>query len=149
MSGRSIRALFVCALATPASSWAASAQEPAPVLSFGSVLQMFAGLVFVLALVAAGAWMLRRVAHSPRQAAGAIRIVASAAVGQRERVVLVEIAGTWLALGVAPGRVNALHTMPKSELHIAAEPVGVGMRAPFSEWLRLMRREEKTHGGTS
>ena len=33
-------------------------------------------------------------------------------VGQRERVVVVEVGGSWLVLGVAPGQVRALHTLP-------------------------------------
>ena len=116
-------------------------------LSFGSVLQMFFGLLLVLGMVAGGAWMLRKLSQTPRQSAGAIRILASAAVGQRERVVLVEIGGTWLALGVAPGRVNALHKMPASEIPGTPEQTTAGLRAPFSEWLRQMRRRETAGGG--
>jgi len=37
-------------------------------------------------------------------------------VGQRERVVVVEIGESWLVLGVAAGQVRALHTMPAGKL---------------------------------
>ena len=45
-----------------------------------------------------------------------IKLIATQAVGQRERVVLVEVADQWLLLGVAPGQVTALQTLPKATL---------------------------------
>ena len=80
------------------------------------MFQMFAGLVAVLAMLVAAAWLLKRYSRGQRIPGGAIRVIAGAAVGQRERVVLVEIGETWLVLGVAPGQVNALHTMQKVEI---------------------------------
>lgn len=41
-----------------------------------------------------------------------LKVVASTAVGQRERVVIVEVKDTWLVLGVGGGHVNSLHQMP-------------------------------------
>jgi flagellar protein FliO/FliZ len=38
-----------------------------------------------------------------------LRIVAAISVGPRERVVLIELAGEQMLLGVAPGQVNLLH----------------------------------------
>lgn len=81
----------------------------------GSVLQIVVGLAAVLALVGAAAWLLKRFSGIRGTGPGLIRVVAGAAVGQRERVVLVEVGGTWLLLGVAPGQVRTLHTMPKTE----------------------------------
>ena len=43
-------------------------------------------------------------------------------VGARERVVLVEVEGTWLVLGVAQGRVSLLHSLPRGTLPEAAAP---------------------------
>ena len=96
---------------------AASPQPaPAPVVSTGSLLQMLLGLAMVLAMVVAGAWLMKRFATQRSSSAGAIRIIAGAAVGPRERVVLLEVADTWLVIGVAPGRVNALHALPRGTL---------------------------------
>ena len=86
---------------------------PAPLVSGGSLLQVGGALMLVLAAVAGGAWLLKRL--NPRQLtqSGALRVISATAVGQRERVVLVEVDGTWLVVGVAPGHVSALHTMPR------------------------------------
>ena len=87
----------------------------AAALPAGSVVQVVAGLAVVLALVAALAWLLKRYSGLRGTGTGPIRIVGGAAVGQRERIVLVEVGSTWLLVGVAPGQVRALHTMPKAE----------------------------------
>ena len=78
----------------------------------GSVLQMFGGLAVVLALLIGGLYLLKKI-QTRQGAAGLLRVIGATAVGARERVVLVEIAGTWLVVGVAPGHVNLLHSLPK------------------------------------
>lgn len=95
---------------------ALAAADAAPAYSpAGSVLQVVFGLAVVLAVMWGAAHLLRR--HGAlRQGAGALRVVGGVAVGQRERVVMVEVGDQWLVLGVAPGRVNALHVMARGEL---------------------------------
>lgn len=86
---------------------------PSPVISTESTVQMIGALLLVLAVIVGGTWLLKRFSLIPAAASGVIKVVAAAGVGQRERVVVVEIDQTWLVLGVAPGRVNKLHTMTK------------------------------------
>ena len=52
-----------------------------------------------------------------------LHVISSASVGARERVVVVEIGDSWLVVGVAPGSVNALMTLPKGETLPAAPSV--------------------------
>lgn len=86
---------------------------PSPVISTESTVQMIGALLLVLAVIVGGTWLLKRFSLIPAVASGVVKVVAAAGVGQRERVVVVEIDQTWLVLGVAPGRVNKLHTMTK------------------------------------
>lgn len=97
-------------------------------------LQVVLGLGFVLALMVGLAWLLRRLGAMQQGSAGAIKILGGAAVGPRERVVLVEIADTWLVIGVASGHVSALHSMPKGEIRESASQIHGNTR--FSAWLR-------------
>jgi flagellar protein FliO/FliZ len=132
-------------LRLPAASgaWAALpafAQDPASPMSAGSLLQVFAGLLVVLALVMAAAWALRRIGHVPGLSNQAIRTIGATSVGTRERVVLLEVAGTWILVGVAPGQVRSLATLPKGEL--PAVPVS-SATPPFSQWLQ--RFTDRTH----
>ncbi len=93
---------------------AALAAEPAaptaasPVLGAGSLGQLGLGLALTLGLIALLAWAVRRMPALAR-AQGPLRVLGSTAVGTRERVVLVEVEGVRLVLGVAPGRVTRLH----------------------------------------
>lgn len=81
----------------------------------GSLGQMVLGLVVVLGLLLGTLWVLKRIS-APRSSAGHLRILGATPVGPRERVVLVEVAGRVLVLGVAPGRINTLHTLDSGEL---------------------------------
>jgi flagellar protein FliO/FliZ len=112
----------------------------------GAMLQVVLGLILVLALMAGLAWLLKRAGGMQRDTAGAIRVMGGAMVGQRERVVLLEVADTWLIVGVAPGHVTALHSMPKGE--IGKGPAGETVSgARFSTWLQQIadKRSGKAH----
>ena len=91
-------------------------------------------MALVLALVVGAAVMMRRIGRVPGLANEAIRTVAAAAVGTRERVVLLEIGDTWILVGVAPGQVRSLATLPKSPLPAASGSAGAGQ--PFAQLLQ-------------
>ncbi len=79
----------------------------------GSVVQLVLGLAVVIAMLFASLWLLKRLSAPRGEAAGLIRVVAGTAVGPRERVVILEVGGTWMVLGVAPGQVSALAEIPR------------------------------------
>lgn len=89
-----------------------------PVRSFGAagLLQAGFGLAVVVALIFLCAWAARRFGLQAPGSGRVLKVVSSAMVGQRERVVVVEIGDSWLVLGVAAGQVRALHTMPAEKL---------------------------------
>lgn len=118
--------------------------------SGGSMLQVILGLGLVLAVMAGSAWLLRRFGGLQGKSGGGIKVIGGSAVGQRERVVLVEVADTWLVIGVAPGHVTALHSMPKGEITTGfADNAGVGgTDNHFSAWFRQVKakRDGEQHG---
>jgi flagellar protein FliO/FliZ len=106
-------------------------------MSSGSVLQVIFSLLLVLAAVFVVGWILKRI-NLPQQGAGnALKVISGVAVGQRERIVLVEVNDTWLVVGVAPGQVNALHSMPKGTLPSAPNNE-TGVDNKFQGWLKQM-----------
>lgn len=117
----SVAAVLVQVLAVPVAN-AADAPADAGAGAGASLAQTTLGLAVVLALIFGIAWLVRRVGPIARAAGGPLRIVASQAVGQRERVVVVELGEQWLVLGVAPGRVNALSTVPRGTLPERPQP---------------------------
>ena len=93
----------LAALAAPATAQAAGqgAGYGTLLLSLGVVLGLFVAL----------AWLARRFLP----AAGgrnALRVVASLSLGARERIVVVELAGERLVLGVGGGQVHLLARLP-------------------------------------
>ena len=121
----------------------------APAISTaGSLLQVFIGLVAVLLLIAATAWVAKRLGVTRGGSSSLLHVISSTSVGTRERVVVVEIGESWLVVGVAPGSVNALMTLPKGEVQPLATPTLNGSLAalmPFKERLQQMieKRREK------
>ena len=99
-----------------------AAPEAARSFGLGGLLQAGLGLTAVLALIVLCGWAARRLGLRQSGSGSLLRVVAGTMVGQRERVVVVEVAGTWLVLGVAAGRVQALHAMPAQNLP-DAQPV--------------------------
>lgn len=120
---------------------------PMPAFPPDSTLQMLGGLLLVLALLGGITWLLKRFSLIPAGAAGAVKVVAATAVGQRERVVVVEIANTWLVLGVAPGRINTLHTLEKTVIPAVAEVDNNKVDSPAAEFSEQLNHSiHKGHG---
>ena len=110
-----------------------------------AVLWQVGALAIVIAAVFAFAWLSRRITRTTVRGGAPLRVVGGASVGTRERVVVVEIGGTWLVVGVAPGRIQALHTMPKMD---SADPGGNGTPG-FSSWLARSLEGRTRQGGGS
>ena len=117
--------------ATPATS-----SVPTGASAGSSSLTMLFGLLLVLGLIICIAWLLKRSGLTPAmQASAAAKVVGGVNVGNRERVVVVEIADQWIVVGVAPGRVNALATMPKQESPATLTP-SASPAKNFSSWMK-------------
>lgn len=117
---------------------------PPSAVSAGSVFQVILSLLLVLGAVVAVAWILKRINLPQQGAANALKVISGVAVGQRERIVLVEVNDTWLVVGVAPGQVNALHSMPKGQLPATHNMPG-GDDNKFQMWLK--QKMEKRNAG--
>lgn len=129
-----LAALFSVSVAhaqTAAVSTAATAST-STTSTAGNLMQVTLGLLVVLALMAAAAWVLRRFNTAKGNNAAQIKIIGGVSVGNRERVMVVEVADQWIVVGVAPGRVNALATMAKQETTIVTDAVP---SKKFSSWL--------------
>ncbi|WP_173052003.1 flagellar biosynthetic protein FliO [Candidatus Nitrotoga sp. AM1P] len=125
-------------LATAQNTRPAYTPPPPATMSSGSIMQVIFSLLLVLAAVVLVAWILKRI-NLPQHAAGnLIKVQAAVAVGQRERIVLVEINDTWLVVGVAPGQVRTLHSMPKAELPTTQVSMAINTNGKFQAWLKQM-----------
>ncbi|MES2104181.1 MAG: flagellar biosynthetic protein FliO [Pseudomonadota bacterium] len=99
------------------------------------LLQIFLGLVAVLALMAFAAWAFKRIGPVTSGNKVAVKIVGGVNVGNRERIMVVEVADQWIVVGITASQINTLSTMPKQanlvEQQDDAQPVN-----QFSTWLK-------------
>ncbi len=95
--------------------WAADIGRPAPApvepVGTASLMQVLLALILVLALIVGMAWLMRRIGGLTQVGGGVVRVLGGVPVGQRERVVLIQVGSQQLLLGVAPGRVQTLHVL--------------------------------------
>jgi flagellar protein FliO/FliZ len=88
------------------------------------LVQLILSLLIVVITIVVVAWILRRVMRMQSSAGGNMRILAGLSLGSRERIVVVEAGDTQLLLGVAPGRVVALHVFGKPVFTQTTQPTG-------------------------
>lgn len=84
-----------------------------PAVPAGGVLtQVGSALGGILLLILLAAWLVRRLGFAPQaRKSKLLNVRASCQVGQRERVVIVEVDDTWLVLGVTAQQITPLHTL--------------------------------------
>jgi flagellar protein FliO/FliZ len=104
------------------------------------LIQFTVGLVLVLLSVVALAWLMRRFGRLQSAANGSLEVIGGLALGARERVVLVQVGDTQVLVGVAPGRVEAVHVL--KEPVTVRKPQEVAS-ASFAARLRDVLKAEK------
>lgn len=77
----------------------------------GQIVQLLFGLLLVVGLIFALAWLMRRVQRGVPGNAQVIELVGSRAIGPRDRLVLVQVGNEQILLGVTPGRITPLHVL--------------------------------------
>ncbi|MGX5731766.1 flagellar biosynthetic protein FliO [Pseudoxanthomonas beigongshangi] len=98
------------------------------------------GLILVLGLILGLAWLLKRLpgAGLGLRPNDQLRVVTSLSVGTKERLLVVEVGGEQLLVGVSPGGIATLHRLPEP-----LPPVPVQPLPNFAELLAKRLRKEK------
>lgn len=138
MSAATVKRLLASAI-LPCSANALAAAEALPSAT-DSVAQMLLGLGIVLIALFACLALLRRLQSNRGSAAGALKVLSATPVGPRERVVLISVGKQVLVLGVAPGRVSALHAINEEDL--PAAPAATA-KSDFANRLRGMMERSR------
>ena len=114
----------------------------ADLFSWSYLGQVIASLALVIGLLFGALWIMRRVNGVGQAVGGQMRVVSSLGLGQRERAVLVSVGEQQILLGVAPGRVAALHVFDEPAVEQDTTPA-----APlkFSEvWQNVMGKKDSS-----
>jgi flagellar protein FliO/FliZ len=110
---------------------------PTPTLD---MLQVVLSLIAILVLIIGVAWFAKRFMLTSNHNGTTIKMLGGVNLGGRERVMLLEIADQWIVVGVAPGQVNTLATMPRQTLPNSTNNT---QPAAFATWLK--QKMEKHH----
>lgn len=78
-----------------------------------SVFKVTLALGFVLLAIFFSAWLFRRFSSLPTIKNDALSIVGGLSLGNRERIVLLQVGEEQVLLGVTPGRLETLHVLEK------------------------------------
>ncbi|MCG3143571.1 MAG: hypothetical protein HONDAALG_00920 [Gammaproteobacteria bacterium] len=120
---RRIRHGMAAALAALAASVSALAAEgpsaPQSAVSLAQVTQLIVGLGIVLVVVAGCAFVLRRLPVIRSARNSSLRIVEAVPLGTRDRLLLVDAAGTRLLIGVTTGSIACLHVLGGGPLPVS------------------------------
>jgi len=119
---------------------AALAADSAPGIPVGTYLQATLALLLIVGLLLGATWAARKVSGGRLFGQGNMRVISGIALGPKERIVLVEVADSWLVVGIVPGQIRTLHTLPKGEYEM---PAGQSTPPAFSEWLKAARERNK------
>ena len=101
-----------------------------PVIEGPDLLSLGASLIVVVAAVLLVGWLYSRLRFSGGSSGNLINVVASRALGPKERLMLVEVAGQQLLVGMTATTVQTLHTFdrPVDAEAIEADGGGFGDR---------------------
>lgn len=90
----------------------AAAQLTNPnVIDTSDYFKVVLGLVFVIALFLISTFLFKRYGNGPMTGRGQMRIVDGLHLGNRERLVLVELKGKQILLAITPGQIKKLGTV--------------------------------------
>lgn len=105
------------------------------------MLQSLLGLLLVLGVLFLVAYLLRRLNGGHGLLGGSpVKSVGGLMISTRERIVVLEIGDTWLVVGIVPGQIRTLHTMPKGEC-----PTPAPGDKPFGQWLKQFTEQKNVH----
>jgi flagellar protein FliO/FliZ len=108
--------------------------QAAPSTGGPSLTPLLMGLLLVLALIGAAAWLLRRAGLAQPGSTAGLRVVAQMALGPRERLVIIEIADRRWLLGVSAAGITRLGTLPPGSE--GSVPPTAGGERSFADLIR-------------
>ena len=120
------------------------AAEPAANMSSGGMgaqmSKLLLGLLLVVGLIFALAWLLRRMQQMNPNSNQAIKLISTQSLGPRERLVLVQVGSEQVLVGLSAGRITPLHVL-KEPVHL---PDGEPATPEFAQRLmELLGRDQK------
>ena len=137
MTHKSFKLVVVSALAAPSFALAQDTDSGRDVLAspvdVSTLLGLAASLVVVIGAILLAGWAYSRLRGVSTGASRVINVLAAQSLGPKERIVLVQIGGKQLAVGLTPGSLNTLHVFDEPVIDLPEKRPAT----PFAERLRV------------
>jgi flagellar protein FliO/FliZ len=130
--------IFFIAITSAHTAFANTANAPAinaatsPVAGF---FQILFGLIAVLAIMAFAAWSFKKIGPVTSLNKLPVKVIGGVSVGNREKIMVIEVADQWLVVGVTSNQINTLSTLNKQEQFLN-DTVMSNPTEQFSSWLK-------------
>ncbi len=105
-----------------------------------AILRVLASLVLIVLLILALAWMARRRGWLQGRAQTPVRVLGSTRVGVRAHILIVEMEGQRLVLGVTPAQINHLATLSAPPRAAATDHSAAPQPDPPTDFRSALRR---------
>ena len=86
----------------------ASGESP---MNISYVAQILLSFLFVISFIFLMAWLMRRSGRFSYGSGQIIKIISSMSLGMREKILVIEVGGENIVVGVAPGQIRTLHVL--------------------------------------
>lgn len=120
-----MKLLILLALLISTSIMAETSTSELPVvdpISTGYLMKLTGGLLVILVLIFALAWLMKKLQLTQNSQNGLIKIVSAISVGNRDRIALIQVGDEQVLVGLTPGNMQKLHTLKKPVTHVATDP---------------------------
>ena len=117
---RLLLALFALMTVPAVAQEAVPAVSPSSLFTGDYLLQVIGSFVVVILLLIGVLVLLRRFNGVSSQMHGNMRVISSVGVGQRERVVLLQVGVDQILVGVGPGNVRKIHAFDQPVVEASA-----------------------------
>jgi flagellar protein FliO/FliZ len=124
----------------------AQARGQTSVSASTGLLQIFLALAAVIGLMLLIAWLFKRIGPINSMNKVPMKVVGGLSIGNRERIMVIEIADQWLIVGVTAQQINTLSSMPKQEI-TSLDPgnnTTAHQENQFSYWLKKTLEKRNT-----
>jgi flagellar protein FliO/FliZ len=135
----SVFGLAMLAAGAPIAAEVAAA--PAVGVTFAHSLKLIGGMLAVLAVIAGCAWAARQLPIVRAQRNGILKVIESVPLGTRDRMLLVDVEGTRLLIGVGTAGMSCLHVLGARD--------GGNVRADFGAQLQESMQAREKHAVTA
>ena len=111
-------------------------------ISASYAVQILFSFLAVIGFILLLAWLMRKTGRYGAGGDQALKVISSMSLGMREKILLIEVEGVAIVVGVAPGQVRTLHVFEEgANRKVRADVKHYGMNGVFSQLMAKFAKQ--------